>query len=156
MADGDKRAVRAAFTMLFLLPGSPCMFYGTEVGLSGDKEPDCRKPMLWDTARQDRDLLAFFQCLIAFRHEYSDLINNASLSYEPLGDSGHCWTLRDETGDDTRRLSVVYAEGNSVRVEGRGVLTFATDAVLTEEVPPYTVAIFIYAPAVTPALNRAR
>jgi neopullulanase len=147
MANGDKRALRAAFTMLFLLPGSPCMFYGTEIGLSGAKEPDCRKPMPWDPVRQDRELLAFFQRLIAFRHEYSELINNASISYEPLSNSAHCWTLRDKTGDDTCRLSVVYTEDSSVRVEDRGTLTFTTDTVLIEEVPPYTVAIFISASA---------
>jgi glycosidase len=78
-AGGDKLALRNAFTMLFLLPGSPCIYYGTEIGMSGDGDPGCRKPMIWDPQKQDRELLAFFRGLIAFRRKYRALIKTAAI-----------------------------------------------------------------------------
>ncbi len=33
---------------LFTMPGSVCMFYGTEIGLEGGHDPDCRRCMPWD------------------------------------------------------------------------------------------------------------
>lgn len=30
------------------LPGSPCLYYGTELGLPGAGDPECRAPMSWD------------------------------------------------------------------------------------------------------------
>lgn len=33
---------------LFTMPGSPCIFYGTEVALEGAHDPDCRRCMPWD------------------------------------------------------------------------------------------------------------
>ena len=34
-------------TMLFTLNGSVCIYYGTEIGLEGGYDPDCRRPMPW-------------------------------------------------------------------------------------------------------------
>ena len=34
--------------VLFTMPGSPCVFYGTEVALQGKHDPDCRRCMPWD------------------------------------------------------------------------------------------------------------
>lgn len=34
--------------VLFTMPGSPCIFYGTEVALEGSYDPDCRRCMPWE------------------------------------------------------------------------------------------------------------
>ena len=41
---GDINALKIALLLLFLQPGAPCIYYGTEVELSGGKEPKCREP----------------------------------------------------------------------------------------------------------------
>ena len=33
---------------LLTLPGSPCLYYGTELALEGGHDPDCRRCMPWD------------------------------------------------------------------------------------------------------------
>ncbi len=33
--------------LLFTMPGSPCIFYGTEIGMEGSFDPDCRRCMPW-------------------------------------------------------------------------------------------------------------
>ncbi len=34
--------------ILFTMPGSPCIYYGTEIALEGAHDPDCRRCMPWD------------------------------------------------------------------------------------------------------------
>lgn len=46
--DEDKALQALAFT--FLQTGTPCIYYGTEMGMSGGADPDCRKPMDWSKA----------------------------------------------------------------------------------------------------------
>ena len=33
--------------VLFTMPGSPCIFYGTEIAMEGGHDPDCRRCMPW-------------------------------------------------------------------------------------------------------------
>lgn len=42
--------VEVCLILLYLLPGSICLYYGTEAGLSGAEDPDNRKPMIWNQA----------------------------------------------------------------------------------------------------------
>jgi glycosidase len=37
----------------FLLPGAPYIYYGTEAGMWGADDPDCRKPMIWPDSNYD-------------------------------------------------------------------------------------------------------
>jgi glycosidase len=92
LAGGDKLAVRNAFTLLMLLPGSPCLYYGTEIGMAGGGDPQNRRPMIWDETRQDRGMRDFFKALIALRKERLALIRAGGLSFRRLG-SARCWEL---------------------------------------------------------------
>lgn len=49
----DRRKMKAALCLLFLYPGAPCIFYGTENLIWGGYDPDCRRCMDWD--KTDRD-----------------------------------------------------------------------------------------------------
>ena len=53
-----------------LLPGMPFIYYGDEVGMTGGHDPDCRRGMLWDEARQDKDMLSYYRRLIQLRKAY--------------------------------------------------------------------------------------
>jgi neopullulanase len=140
-AKGDKLAVKNAFTMLFLLPGSPCIYYGTEVGMEGARDPDCRRPMIWDENRQDRELRRFFQNLINFRKKFFSLISDCVIDYYTR-DNIHYWNF-SRSGEG---LTAVYTEGEPVRVELKGTCVFGPGPVLEQyetELPPYTLAVFI-------------
>ncbi|MFC4543491.1 glycoside hydrolase family 13 protein [Halosolutus amylolyticus] len=65
--DGDKRSLRLALLLLFTYRGTPCLYYGDEVGMTGGDDPDCRQPMVWDRSEQDRELRAFVAELIELR-----------------------------------------------------------------------------------------
>ncbi len=44
---GDEQLVALAFGLLFSIPGVPCIYYGDEAGLEGDKDPDNRRYFPW-------------------------------------------------------------------------------------------------------------
>ncbi|WP_246552981.1 alpha-glycosidase [Paenibacillus tritici] len=70
---GDKQRLKLAVTFLFTFTGTPCIFYGDEIGLTGGDDPDCRKCMIWEEEGQDRELLRFYQDIIALRKEHEVL-----------------------------------------------------------------------------------
>lgn len=69
----DKRKLKLCVVFLFTYIGTPCIFYGDEVGITGDSDPDCRKCMEWDPAKQDRDLLDFYKLMISLRKQHNAL-----------------------------------------------------------------------------------
>ena len=66
-AGGDKARLRLAAALQMTFPGSPAIFYGDEVGLSGPNDPGCRMAMQWDAEQQDRRLLRWYRRLIQLR-----------------------------------------------------------------------------------------
>lgn len=65
----DKRKMKLMAAMQLLLPGMPFVYYGDEVGMTGGPDPDCRRGMLWDADKQDKDMLAYYRRLIQIRKE---------------------------------------------------------------------------------------
>ena len=65
---GDKRKLKAAAALYMMFVGSPVIYYGDEIGMEGRNDPDCRRCMIWEPARQDRDLLDWYKKLIRIRH----------------------------------------------------------------------------------------
>lgn len=43
----DEQKVALAFALMFALPGIPCVYYGDEAGLTGDRDPDNRRFFPW-------------------------------------------------------------------------------------------------------------
>jgi glycosidase len=76
LADGDTRRLKLVTLCLFTLPVPPVLYYGTEIGLSQNRDKDAgglsgdhevRHDMIWDPALWDHDLLAFFRAIIRLR-----------------------------------------------------------------------------------------
>ena len=55
--------------VLFTLPGSPCIYYGTEIAMEGGFDPDCRRCMPWDEIDSGKyeDRIRQMQTLIRLR-----------------------------------------------------------------------------------------
>ncbi|MEK4058661.1 MULTISPECIES: alpha-glycosidase [Paenibacillus] len=69
----DKRRLKLAVVFLFTFMGTPCIYYGDEIGLTGTEDPDCRKCMEWDEKKQDRELYDFYQMMIFLRKGHKAL-----------------------------------------------------------------------------------
>lgn len=67
-AGEDIRKLRLAASLQMLLPGTPFIYYGDEVGMTGGEDPDNRRGMLWDEKRQNKEMYQWYQRLTYFRH----------------------------------------------------------------------------------------
>ncbi|WP_426226690.1 alpha-amylase family glycosyl hydrolase [Pseudarthrobacter sp. DSP2-3-2b1] len=66
-------AQRLARVLQFTLPGSPNVYYGTEVGMTGGEDPEMRAPMRWDLVSDDNPWYAFTRRLIGIRRNHRAL-----------------------------------------------------------------------------------
>lgn len=69
--DQDIQKFKLAVALQMFFVGSPAIYYGDEVGITGENDPDCRKCMVWDAEEQNRELLGFYQSLTALRKQKS-------------------------------------------------------------------------------------
>lgn len=76
----DKRRVKLCVVFLLTYMGTPCIYYGDEIGLIGGPDPDCRKCMEWDPDKQDNELYDFYRLLIALRKDY-DVLRSGSFRF---------------------------------------------------------------------------
>jgi len=67
LAGGDARRARLAQAFVFTYVGAPVVYYGDEVGLEGEKDPDCRRCFPWEEAAQDGATLDWVRRLAAIR-----------------------------------------------------------------------------------------
>jgi len=61
----DPAQRRLAQVLQFTLPGSPNLYYGSELGMAGGDDPEMRAPMRWDWVTDDNPDLAWTRRLIA-------------------------------------------------------------------------------------------
>lgn len=133
---GRERLLRA-FVFLFALPGTPMLYHGAEIGMSGKSEAESRAPMEWDAAKWDRDLLATVRALAAFRAAHPALQKGR---YRPLAADNRSRTVVFERVLPRARAVVAVNDGYhafrgngvslrpggwEIRVEGKGAKSAA-------------------------------
>ena len=69
----DARQRRWVQALQFALPGSPNLYYGVEVGMTGGADPENRGPMRWDLVRDDHPETLWLRRLIALRQAHRAL-----------------------------------------------------------------------------------
>lgn len=83
---GNKQLLRQTVAFTYLQEGEPCIYYGSEVGMTGSDDPDCRKPMNWNPKTQDHELFAFYQKLIQLRLTYAQTLTKGDLDWSLVDD----------------------------------------------------------------------
>lgn len=73
LCGGNRAKMKLATAVQFAFPGAPCIYYGDEIGLEGGHDPDCRRCMEWDPAKQDRGLFDHYRALIRLRKRHPAL-----------------------------------------------------------------------------------
>jgi len=69
---GSTDVVYQQLTLLMTLPGTACIYYGTEIAMEGGHDPDCRRPMPWeqiDTGLHN-EAIEQMKALIALRKQH--------------------------------------------------------------------------------------
>ncbi|MFD1430285.1 glycoside hydrolase family 13 protein [Lacticaseibacillus mingshuiensis] len=84
IAGGNEDKALQALAFTFLQTGAPCIYYGTEMGMEGDNDPDDRKPMDWSQLGQP--IWQRVQQLIALRHRFAKLLGTGTTQLEVRDD----------------------------------------------------------------------
>ncbi|MFJ7832141.1 glycoside hydrolase family 13 protein [Peribacillus sp. NPDC097197] len=77
----DVNRAKLIHAILLTFKGSPCIYYGDEIGLTGDQDPGCRKCMVWEEDKQNRELYNEIKELIALRKEEGLLANEGHFEF---------------------------------------------------------------------------
>lgn len=94
----DESRLKEALCLLYLYPGVPCIFYGTELKTTGGYDPDCRKCMDWDKAAGvgQTDIYKILITLADLRKKYDF---SSSLPVISADESGKVLEMRYKIGD---------------------------------------------------------
>ena len=82
VAHNNKTIVKQMYTFMFLQQGTPDIYYGSEYAMSGQQDPDNRRPMVWQSDQQDATMYDFLKQLIQLRHDYQTVLSEGTLSWE--------------------------------------------------------------------------
>ncbi len=106
VADG-KRRLRIASLIQFTMPGAPTVFYGDEVGLTGDDDPDDRRTYPWaDLGRSpDTQLRAHYKTLASLRRA-TDALTEGDFRVLAAGDAGGTVVYGRKTGTQAAIVAV--------------------------------------------------
>lgn len=70
MCNENIQSAILAYVFLFTISGSPSIYYGGEIGLSGGHDPLNRRCMIWDKDKQNLQLLEIIKKLISLRKQH--------------------------------------------------------------------------------------
>ena len=110
-------------SILMTLPGSPCIYYGTEIGLDGNNDPANRKVMPWESIAKHEydDTLSLCKQLIGLRRKYSRLLNNDNVEFEPSDSRVVTYTVN---GKDTLKVTI-NAQSDEINCKTNGDILFS-------------------------------
>ena len=139
-ANEKKAALKLAVAVQMTTPGMPMIYYGDEVGLTGGQDPDCRRGMLWDENRQDKEIYNWYKKLIHIRKEHSCL-TNGNVKYLEIDDNNDLIVMR--AYNDTEELYIIL-HNNNTNVEVKsltGKINLLTGEQFNGTVKPYEAII---------------
>lgn len=110
----NKQRQKLAAALQLLMPGMPMIYYGDEVAMTGGKDPDCRRGMLWEEDRQDQDMLCWYRRLLKLRREQPAILNGQVVSQEARDGDGLICINRRLNGQTITLL--FHAKESSVQI----------------------------------------
>ena len=76
----NKDLAYLTYLYMFSFPGTPTIYYGGEIGITGKHDPDNRRCMIWDEDKQDLDFKARIKHLIHLRKS-NDAFSSSHFSF---------------------------------------------------------------------------
>ncbi|MQR96793.1 glycoside hydrolase family 13 protein [Fictibacillus phosphorivorans] len=121
--DENKDKMKLLFLLMLTFKGTPCIYYGDEIGMTGGNDPGCRKCMEWDETKQDLDLFNHIQSLLTLRQNHKVLANDGeikfinateqTLVFERSTEEESIWILLNAS-ENSADLSIEIPEGYSL------------------------------------------
>ena len=106
---------RQAVLFQMLYPGTPCIYYGEEIGMIASGDPDNRYPMLWNPEQWDNDLRGFYQSVLATRRDHNCLRRGG---YEPIVIEDEQKVFGFLRADENERVLVLFNQSDEPQTVG--------------------------------------
>lgn len=122
--------------ILFAMPGSPCIYYGTEIMMEGDFDPDCRRCMPWSkiATGEYEESIRLVKSLIALRKK-EDLMRSRNFHFPRTYENKRLIQfLKAGWGDDGIEVLLNCSEEKQ-DIKESGEILFAHHATQTEILP---------------------
>lgn len=124
LLSNDIDKLKQAAFILFTLPGAPSIYYGDEIGLTGGKDPDCRKAFQWDQKNWNHDIHDWIKKLIRLRHS-SEGLRRGSFRRLKLDNILNCAGYLRETQND-ELIVLINLSGQAIQAQ----INFAENGIL--------------------------
>lgn len=123
---GSKDVFFQQLTMLMTMPGSACIYYGTEIGLEGGNDPDCRRPMPWDKIAEGKyeKITRDVKTLIALRRDHP-AARRGRIQWIPDDKNPRLICYRCAAGEEKKLTVYINASEQMVKIHEKGVPLFS-------------------------------
>lgn len=126
----NKEHIRPAYGLLLSMPGIPCIYYGSEWGVEGQKAPDndyALRPCF--EAPEPNDLTEYIKKLIAIRQESDGLCNG---SYRNVVLTNHQLVF-ERASEKERIMAAINASGDTYTAQHGDLNGSVTDLISGKE-----------------------
>ncbi len=112
--------------VLFTLPGSPCIYYGTEIAMEGGFDPDCRRCMPWDEidSEENRKRISEMKKLIHMRRT-EEACRSLHFHFPDQYENRRCVEYIKLDAQDGKMEVVLNCSGEEVETEPGGDILFS-------------------------------
>jgi len=153
-ADNNIDAVKLTALMKMTHVGAPMIYYGDEISMEGEDDPDCRRTMIWDKDEWDHDLRDHFIQLIQIRHD-NPALRRGSFQAKVVNDDSNTYTFERRYEDNVVIVALNNDEvSHSVLIQNIEDGTYydvlnereyqvSGGAVNIDAIPPYRGAILV-------------
>ncbi|HMN12093.1 MAG TPA: glycoside hydrolase family 13 protein [Bellilinea sp.] len=90
--------VQLAYSLIFSLPGAPAIYYGDEIGMEGEKDPDCRRSFNWEPQSWNVNLQQWIRDLCRVRNG-NVVLRRGDIHFLPSIEKTSILAFTRESGD---------------------------------------------------------
>ena len=117
LVDKDADKLICALALLFVHPGSVCVYYGTEVPMEGGYDPDCRRPMDWSVENEPSAVGKLITALAKLKNHMA--IKHGDVDYR----SNEKAFVMERSCEDTMIRFTMIREGQHAIIPGKVLLS---------------------------------
>ena len=111
MLNGSQKKAKLGYLIQFMLCGAPAIYYGDEIGILGEGDPDCRRAFEWDESKWDSTLRDWIKQLIRLRKEKACL-SRGKLTMIDTKDQSEVLAFFRETDHEGAIVAINLSDSN--------------------------------------------
>lgn len=116
VAEEKLERVKLMFLFKLSFPGTPCIYYGDEIAMSGGQDPSCRACMEWDETKQNKAFLQFTKNVIALRKQHPVIANAGEFRFIAY-DNEAGYVMYERISEEKRFIFVINNTAKQITID---------------------------------------